>query len=70
MSLESYELDPTLARLLEEEDENPNLIGETLESLHESLGNQGPHSVHEDGDQLSAIQQEESGCVTWMEQIL
>ena len=56
----SDELDPTLARLLEEEDENPNLIGETLESLHESLGNQGPHSLHEDGHKSSAIEQEQS----------
>ncbi len=64
------ELDPALARLLQSVDEVPDLIGINFERLHASLGNQGPHSVHEDGDQLSAIQQEESGCVTWMEQIL
>ncbi len=55
------ELDPTLARLLQSEDEEPDLMTITCESLHECLGNQGPHSVHEDGDQQSAIQQEESG---------
>ena len=60
MSFESYELDPALARLLEEDDEGPNLMGVTLESLHESLGNQGPHSLHEDGHKNSAIQQEQS----------
>ena len=54
------ELDPALARLLQPEDEGPDLIGITFETLHESLGNQGRHSVHEDGDQQSAIQQEES----------
>jgi hypothetical protein len=54
------ELDSALARLLQSEDEGPDLIGITFESLHESLGNQGPHSVREDGDQHSAIQQEES----------
>ena len=35
-------------------------MGVTLESLHESLGNQGPHSLHEDGHKNSAIQQEQS----------
>ncbi len=54
------ELDPVLARLFQSEDEEPDLITITFESLHECLGNQGPHSVHEDGDQHSAIQQEES----------
>ncbi len=54
------ELDPTLVRLLQSEDEGPDLIAITFESLHESFGNQGPHSVHEDGDQHSAIQQEAS----------
>ena len=45
---------------MEEDEDGPDLIGITFESLHESLGNQGPHSVHQDGDQHSAIQQEES----------
>jgi len=58
MSFESYDLDPTLARLLEEVDERPNLIGVTLERLHEILGNQGLHSLHEDGHKNSDIQQE------------
>ena len=40
------ELDPALARLLQSEDEGPDLIGITFETLHESLGNQGTHSVH------------------------
>jgi hypothetical protein len=40
--------------------QGPDLIRITFERLHESLGNQGPHSMHEDGDQHSAIQQEES----------
>jgi len=38
----------------------PNLIGVTLEILHESLGNQGTYSLHEDGHSNSAIQQEQS----------
>ena len=62
MSSKSYELVPELARLLEEDDERPNLIGVTLESLHDSLGNQGPHSLHEDGHENSAIQQEQSAA--------
>ena len=60
MSSESYVLVPELALLLEEDDERHNLIGVTLESLHDSLGNQGPHSLHEDGHENSAIQQEQS----------
>jgi hypothetical protein len=42
----SDELDPELARLLEEDDDRPDLIGVTLESLHESLGNQSNRLIH------------------------
>jgi hypothetical protein len=52
--------DLALARLLEPADE-PDLTGITIESLHESLGNQAPHSVRQHGDQHqhSAMQEEE-----------
>ena len=56
----SDELDPALARLLEEDKDGPDLIGITFESLHESLLNQGPHHVRPDGDNHSDIEQEES----------
>jgi len=52
----SDELDPALARLLKEDEDGPDLIGITFESLQESLLNQG----HQDGDKHSDIQQEES----------
>jgi hypothetical protein len=54
------EVDLALARLLETA-EGPDLIGITIESLHESLGNQAPHSVRQHGDQHqhSAMQEEE-----------
>ena len=54
------ELDPTPARLLEQDDDRPDLIGVTLESLHQNLGNQSPHNVHDDGHKNSAIEQEKS----------
>ena len=57
----SDELDPALARLLEEDEDGPDLIGIIFESLHSgSLLNQGPHRVHQDGDKHSDIEQEES----------